>query len=400
MEQWRKNVYFLWVAILIASACWSMVMPFIPVFLAEELGVTQGVAAWAGVLGAANSLGMVVMAPVWGAVGDRMGRKMMMMRAGFVLTITYLMMSLVTSPQQLLGVRVMIGMLTGFIPTAMALVGTTTPQEHVGRALALVSTAGPTGMILGPMLGGALADLFGIRGTMIVGSLLIGIATTLVLFFVKEQFTPAKREPGGNFWSDMGEVLRHKAFAALVVTTMLSMASIAALEPVLIPFLKELLGAGAPNWQAGALYSLPGIAFIVAASWWARGGERWGYGTTITIGLSLGALMVIPQALAVTHWDFAAFRLSQGVFMASVNPGIAAAVALVVPQALRGRAFGLNQSAVAAGTMIGPLLGGFVGTLLGTRWVFVLSALLLLCAATWTWRVVTPRVNLIRNQSA
>jgi DHA1 family multidrug resistance protein-like MFS transporter len=250
------------------------------------------------------------------------------------------------------------------------------------------------------MLGGALADLFGIRGTMITGSLLICIATTLVLFFVKEQFTPAKREPGGSFWSDMGEVLRYKAFAALVVTTMLGMASIAALEPVLIPFLKELLGAGAPNWQAGALFSLPGLAFISVASWWARAGERWGYGATITLGLFMGALMVLPQALAVTHWDFAAFRLSQGVFMASINPGIAAAIAMVMPQALRGRAYGLNQSAFAAGNMIGPLMGGFVGTLLGTRWVFVLSALLLLSGAIWTWRVVTPRVNLIRDQSA
>ncbi|HYG57738.1 MAG TPA: MFS transporter, partial [Symbiobacteriaceae bacterium] len=245
MQQWQKNVYVLWVAVLIASATWSMVMPFMPVFLEKELGVTQGVSAWAGVLGAVNSLGMALMSPVWGAMGDRYGRKMMMMRAGISLVVCYGLLSLVRGPYELLGVRIMIGALTGFIPTATALVGTTTPQEHVGKALALVTTAGPTGTILGPLLGGLLWDLVGMRMSMASGSVALAIATLMVLLFVKEEFTPDRREQA-NLLADMGEVLHYRGFAVLLVTTTLGMAAMGSMEPVMIPFIKTLVGESAP----------------------------------------------------------------------------------------------------------------------------------------------------------
>ncbi len=389
MAEWKRNVYLLWIAVLIASSCWSMVMPFMPVFVEEELGVPQG-AAWAGVLGSVNSLAMAVTAPFWGAVGDRFGRKLMMMRAGVVLVIAYAVMSIVQTPYGLLGVRTAIGMLTGFIPTAIALVGTTTPQESVGKALAIVSTAPPMGQIVGPMLGGLLTDLVGMRGTMRVGSVLIAVATLMVFLFVRERFTPQKRQQG-SFLANVFEAFRYPAFGLLMVTTVLTTASIAAMEPILIPYIKELIGPGAPNWLAGTIYSLQGVAFVLAASWWTDRAKKVGYTTTVTIGLGLGALLVLPQAVAVSGWDFGALRLSQGLVMASVNPGVAALIAIVVPLSVRGRAFGINQSAFSVGAMIGPLIGGFLGTYAGYRWVFVATALILAGAALWTRYVLTPR---------
>ncbi|MFZ5828128.1 MAG: MFS transporter [Bacillota bacterium] len=392
MDQWRKNVILLWIAIFIASVCWTMVMPFMPVFLENDLGLSVGVMAWAGLLGAVNSGFNALMAPVWGAMGDRFGRKPMMLRAGLALTLAYFLMSLVSDPYQLLGVRVMIGVLTGFIPTAIALVGTTTPQEHVGKALSLVATANQSGAILGPLLGGVLADLIGLRASMVASSALIALATALVLFAVKEQFTPVQRE-SGNLLTDMGEVLRNPSFAAVLVATVIMMASQAAMEPVLVPYIKELLGDEAPNWMAGAIYSLPGIAFILAAPWWAHRAERLGYTTTVSLGLFLGAAAILPQALVSTGWTMGALRLSAGLALAAVGPGISALITLVVPRSQRGRAFGLNQSAFAIGAMLGPLLGGMVGDWAGTAWVFPVTALLLALGGVWTRFVLDPRIR-------
>ncbi|HWI66704.1 MAG TPA: MFS transporter [Symbiobacteriaceae bacterium] len=399
MQQWKKNVYLLWIAVFIASACWSMVMPFMPIFLKDELGVTEGVSAWAGVLGAVNSLGMAVMAPIWGALGDRYGRKMMMLRAGVSLCILYTLMSLVTGPYGLLGVRILIGILTGFIPTAIALVGVATPQQHVGQALSLVSTANPTGSILGPMLGGLMADLIGIRMTMVAGAICVGGATLLVFFSVKEQFTPIIRAKG-NLLGDLAEVLRDRTFATILVTSMLAMAAMSTLDPVMVPYIKELLGEGSPNWLAGALFSLPGIAFVLAAPLWASKARTWGFAGTLTAGLILGAAVIIPQAFARTAYEFGGLRLSQGLFTASVSPGIAALIAQTLPLSLRGRGFGLNQSANSAGFMLGPLLGGFIGTWAGARWVFVVTGVLFAAAALWARLVLTPRVRDAQEDAA
>ncbi|MFZ5816588.1 MAG: MFS transporter [Bacillota bacterium] len=395
MEEWRKNVLLLWVAVFIASTTWSMVMPFMPLFLEEELGVAVGVAAWAGLLGAVNSMGMAVTAPLWGALGDRFGRKVMMLRAGLFLALAYLLMSLVTGPYELLGVRVMIGMLTGFIPTATALVGTTTPQAHLGKALATVATASPAGTILGPLFGGLFADLVGMRSTMLLSAVMVAVATLLVLLAVRERFSPAVR-PQGSLLGEVGEVLRNRAFAAVLVTTVLLMASLAAMEPVLVPYIKGLLGPGAPNWLAGAIYALPGIGFLLAASWWAARAERAGYVTTVTLGLLLGALLILPQALVSTGWAMGGLRLSAGLALAAVSPGLSALITQVVPRSQRGRAFGLNQSALSLGAMLGPLAGGLVGDGLGPVYVFPLTALTLLAGAGWAWFVLGGRLRRVQ----
>lgn len=398
MEQWRKNIYILWIAVFIASACWTMVMPYMPVFLQDELGVTTGVAAWAGMLGAVNSLGMAVMSPVWGAMGDRMGRKPMMLRAGSFLALAYILMAFVTGPWGLLGVRVMIGVLTGFVPTATALVGATTPQAHVGKALSLLATAAQSGTIIGPLFGGVLMDLIGLRQTMLANGLMVGAATLLVLVAVKEQFTPSS-ERHSSMWHETSEVMQNRTFAAILVTTMLLQASLAAMEPILVPYIKGLLGPAAPNWLAGAIYALPGVAFVIAAPWWAARGERLGYVRTVLVGLAVGAVLVLPQGLSTSGWSMGGLRLTAGLALAAVSPGASALIAQVVPRAQRGRAFGLNQSALSVGAMVGPLMGGFLGDAAGPRVVFPVTALLLGLGAAWTWFVLRPLVtNQKRNE--
>jgi len=392
MESWRKNVVILWAAVFIASACWTMVMPFMPVFLGDELGVTAGVTVWAGLLGAAGSGFSVLSAPLWGALGDRFGRKAMMVRAGIFLGTFYVVMSFVRSPLELLGVRIMIGALTGFIPAATALVATTTPERHLGRALSLVQTGNQAGSILGPMVGGVLADLVGIRHTMILSGVFVLAATVLVLVAVQEQFQrPAQQQ--GNVLGDMRQMLRGGPLALVLATSILMMTSQAAMEPILVPYIKELLGPDQPNWMAGVIYSLPGVAFVIAAPWWASLGGRWGYATTVSVGLLGGALLTVPQALVTGGIGMGFFRLSAGLALASASPGIASLITELVPREQRGKAFGLNQSAYNLGSMLGPLLGGFLGDLVGTRVVFVLTAVLLAVSATWCWTIVRARVQ-------
>ncbi len=391
LPQWKRNVYVIWLALFVAAICWTMVMPFIPVYL-QQLGMTSGVEFWSGLIISVASFCSMVMSPVWGAVGDRYGRRMMMLRAGFFLMVGYVLLAFIQTPVQLMLVRAMVGALTGFVPMGVALVGVSTPQEEVGKALGLVQTAWPSGAIIGPVVGGVALDLFGLRISSIVSAVLIALATALVMLTVREQFSRPTEKPQGIL-NDIRVAAGNRLLMNVVLVTAVANATVMALEPVIVPFVQQIAGANAPSWLSGFLYALPGVAFVLMATWWAQRGEKTGYSQTVALGLILSAVLYVPQALVRGPWELGVLRLGSGMAGAAIGPGIAALLALEVPQDLRGRAFGINQAAANAGAIIGPLIGGWVGSYISARWVFVLAAVLYFFGWAWVKRAVEPKVT-------
>lgn len=391
MAQWRKNVYVLWLAIFMAAICWTMVMPFIPDYL-KELGVTEGAEFWSGIIIAVSAVCSMVMSPIWGAVGDRFGRRLSMLRAGVFLAAGCVLMALVQGPVQLLLVRMMIGLLTGFVPMAIALVGVSTPQHEVGRALGLVQTAWPSGSLIGPVVGGAMADWVGIRGSAWVSAVLILLSTALVMVMVKEEFSPPASERR-SVWGDVMAAASHKVLLVIVLITAAAQTAIMALEPVLVPFVKEIAGTQASGLLSGLLFSVPGLAFIFMAPWWARRGERSGYAKTVATGLLGSGFLYVLQTFVQGPWQLGALRLMSGATGAAIGPGVAALLATAVPRDLRGRAYGLNQSASALGNIIGPLVGGYIGSYVNARGAFLFAGAVYLFGWIFTARVVAPRAH-------
>ena len=373
-----------------AAVCWTSVMPFTPVYLGE-MGVATNVEFWAGLIGAVGSAGTMVMAPVWGAIGDRFGRRLGMLRAAIFLMMGYALMALVETPLELLLVRLIIGVLTGFVPMAVALIGVSTPREQIGPALGLVQTAWPAGNLLGPMLGGAIADWLGLRAAMWASAVILGTISLCVYLLVREQFTPPPKEQNRMF-RDLQHAASYPVLIPIILVSSVSMASFGVLDPVLVPFVKGLLGADSPSWLAGFLYSVPGVAFVLTAPWWARRGERIGFHKTVAAGLLVSGLLYLPTTFVTGPWQFGLLRVAIGVAGAAIGPGVATMLATAVPRELRGRAFGLNQSAASAGAVVGPLMGGAVASFLGQRGVFILTAGILLAGYLWVTRVLTPRL--------
>ncbi|WP_332698146.1 MFS transporter [Halalkalibacter lacteus] len=162
MEIWKRNLWVLWIGAFITSASYTMVIPFLPLFLLE-LGVKQHTELWSGFLFSSAFLAGAIASPFLGNLADKYGRKLMIIRAGIFLFLIYTLTAFVTNPYELLTLRVMQGLLTGFIPGTIALIGTNTPNHKVGYALAMISTSTAAGGVLGPLLGGGIAQLAGSR---------------------------------------------------------------------------------------------------------------------------------------------------------------------------------------------------------------------------------------------
>lgn len=399
----KRNLSILWLGCFLTAVSFSLVMPFLPVFI-QQLGVTDHLETWAGATFAVTFLSSTVMSPIWGNMADRYGRRIMVIRSGASIGLVYLVMAFVTNHYQLFLLRFFNGMFSGFIPSSIALIATNTSERNVGRALAALSTAMASGQILGPLIGGTLADAVGIRPAMLVASGMMFMATMLVVFGVKETIRGQDR-PRTTVLQDLRTAAGNPRLVTVLVGMMVVNASIMSVEPILTlhvrslqqeawltAAVKALFGrADAVNMISGAIFSLPALALVLVARAWARRAEQVGYPVVMSLGLGLAGLFVLPQFLARTALQLGALRLCYGLCQAAVQPSVNAVIAGSVPSEFRGRAYGISTSAMFIGNVGGPVFGGLIANYYGASWVFISTGALLIAAALWVWvRLVTP----------
>lgn len=384
MESWKKNLWILWFGSFIVSSSFSMVVPFLPLFLID-LGVTDNIELWSGIIFSVAFFAGAVSSPFWGAVGDKYGRKPMIIRAGLVLFVIYILMAFVTNPYQLLILRILQGLLSGFIPGAIAIVGTNTPEKKVGYALSMMSTATATGSIMGPLLGGVLASLFSNRLSFVIAGGLCFLATLLVIMWVKEEkFVPNKERVSVIHTFKLAG--QNRALLIVLVLTLLTQFSVMTIEPVIPLYIVELGGSSSnTSMLAGFVFSIVGIASILFAARWGRLADKIGFRKVLLIGLLAGGIGSLAQVLFSSIWGFSAIRFIYGAFFCAVFPALNGLVVRSTSAEFRGRAFSLNQTASQLGGMLGPLVGGVISGIFNIHTVFLMTGILLLITTALTY---------------
>ncbi|MBW0933659.1 MFS transporter [Priestia megaterium] len=379
MVYWKRNLIILWIGCFFASASYSMVIPFLPLFL-TQIGVHRHLELWSGAIFSSAFLAGAISSPYWGMLADKYGRKPMIIRAGVFLSLIYILTAFVTNLYELLTLRIMQGLLTGFIPGAIALIGTNTPDKKVGYALAMISTATASGGILGPLLGGGLADLLSNRWAFASAGILILFPTILVIFCVKEvNFTPNKSK--GSVLNDIKVSITNQSFMLVLFLTLITTCSLMIIEPVLPIYIAQLNVASQNTaFLTGLVYSLPGMASILFGPYFGKLADKIGFQKTLIIGLFGGGLGSILQIAFRDIVGFSIIRFVYGIFFCAVFPALNGLIVKSTSEEFRGRAFGLNQTANQLGSMIGPLLGGVMGGFFPMYSVFLMTGFLLLVA--------------------
>lgn len=377
---WKRNLVVLWVGVFFCSTAYSLSIPFLPLFLYNTLGVHENLEAWSGISFGITFLTGAFIAPFWGSLADRYGRKMMMIRAGFCLVLIYFLYYLVTDPYVFLGVRMLEGLLAGFVPSAIALVATNTPEEHAGYALGIMATSGATGGIVGPLIGGVVSHLWGNREAFLFSSLLVLVAALIATFFVREVHVALKKR--SSVRDDLRVAMLNRPFMIVLGLSMMVTVSVMLLEPLLTVYVLQL-GASEQDasLSSGIIFSAIGIATVLAAPRWGRVGNKIGYTKILFFGLIGGGIGSALQFFFTNLYGFGILRFLYGLFFAAVYPAINALIVKVIEPDFRGRAFGLNQSAIQFANMIGPILGGFLGGVIPIRVIFIINGAALLLTA-------------------
>jgi MFS transporter, DHA1 family, multidrug resistance protein len=396
VQVWKRNLWVLWIGVFFTSASFSMVIPFLPIFLLQ-IGVHEHTEIWSGVLFSSAFFAGAIASPFWGRVADKYGRKPLLIRAGLALFVVYTLTAFVTNPYQLLGLRITQGLLSGFIPGAIALIGTNTPSNKIGYSLSMISSASASGGIMGPLLGGGIASLVGNRIAFGSAGFFALISTLLVIFLVTEEnFTPNKDR--GSIRNDFKLALANRPFMLVIGLTAITACSVMTIEPVLPLYIVDLGGSSEhASLIAGIVFSLPGIASVIFAPFWGKWADKVGFQKVLFIGLMGGGIGSIAQILFTQIWGFSISRFIFGVFFCAVFPALNGLVVKTTAEDFRGRAFGLNQTATQIGGMIGPIIGGVIGGFFPVQIVFIVTGILLLVAMVMA-NVNAKDLNRVKGQ--
>lgn len=376
MTIWQRNLLVLWIGTLITSASYSMVIPFLPLFLLQ-IGVHTHVEVWSGALFSVAFLAGAIASPYWGSMADRYGRKPMIIRAGIALCVTYGLTAFVRDPYELLALRILQGLLSGYIPGAIALIGTNTPEDRVGYSLSMISAASASGGILGPLLGGSIAHLTNNRMAFGSASVLVLISTVLAILWVKEEkFVPAAHR--SSVFGAVRDATHNRPLMTALSLNICVSFSIMTIEPVLTLYIAQLNHSTAnASFIAGIVFSLSGIASVLFAPMWGRLADKVGFHKVLVVGLVGGTVWTLLQLPFHNVWAFAGVRFMYGAFFCAVYPAINGLIVRSTDMTFRGRAFGLNQTANQIGNMLGPTVGGLVGDVSSIHGVFWVTGLLL-----------------------
>ncbi|SEM71583.1 MFS transporter [Lihuaxuella thermophila] len=385
MGSWRRNLYILMVSQFLVMSAMSMIIPFLPLYL-QEMGIKNPAETqlWAGVIFGVNFLSAFIMAPIWGSMADRYGRKIMVLRSGFGMAVVIFLTGLATSPLQLLFLRLLNGTISGFIPASISLTATNTPKEKVGYALGMLQSGGVAGSIMGPFIGGILAEMIGFRMIFFLTATVIAIATLVVLFAVKEECKPQKKEKKPNFWKDGSAILHQRPLVLFFIVGVFVQFAMMGPMPLMSLFVDQLgVPGGYVAFFAGLVPAATGLANMIASPLLGKLGDRYGSERVLFFAMLGAALFFIPHWFVHSIWQLLVIRFLLGLCVGGLLPSLSALIRKFAPPGKESTAFGYQSSANFLGNMLGPVTYGYLSGLTGIREVFLLTSLLLVCAAVW-----------------
>lgn len=375
-QHWRRNLAVCVCGSFTTIIAMTLMLPFLPLYV-EQLGVrdTAAIVQWSGVVYGATFLTAAVTAPLWGRLADRYGRKLMLVRASLGMAIVMSLMGSAHTIWQLLLLRLIAGLLGGYASGSMVLVATQTPKARCGWALGVLSSGIMAGNVVGPLLGGSLPSLIGIRSTFHAAGAIIFLTFIATVFFIKRDTPAAKDRTGkGTSW---GAIEDKRPVYAMLFTGMLLMLANMSIEPIITVYVQTLVPPAQTAFVSGLVMSAAALGSILSASRLGKLADRIGHWNVIIASLAVCAVLLIPQALVTAGWQLIALRFAMGLALGGLLPCIASVIRHSVPPSVAGTMLGYSTSSQYVGQVTGPLVGGFFGGHLGMRSVFWGTAVLM-----------------------
>lgn len=379
MKRWRINLYTIWFAQILSLTSFGLGLPFIPFYI-QELGVVDPdrIKLYTGLLSSIPAVGMGIMAPVWGILADKWGKKLMLLRAMFFAVFILIGMGLSANANQLLLFRTAQGMLTGTVTAASTLVASSTPQKHLSFGLGFLSSSTFIGLTAGPALGGFIAESAGYRTSFLIGAFLMLLDFLLVLFIVKENKSSTIQTPTDTIQKpkeqkiskqenkkDKKHIPLLSIFTPTIIGMMLVLLCMRVSRTVFRPYLPLYIQHVRTQIEGtaritGIISSLIGMMTALSGLTLSRLGDRLNKLKLLKILLIFGIILSAPLIFTNTILQLTIIFCALFFTIGGIEPLVMSLNSQNISSDKHGMLFGAQTFVVSIGWALSPVMGSYI----------------------------------------
>ena len=386
METWKRTVYISLVCVFCTAFGVSQLAPILPLYF-HDLGVQtpEAMSLWSGLATGATYIIVCLAAPFWGRVADKKGRKITLIRSSFGMALCNILIAFQTTPEGVVLIRLIQGLVSGFYSASITLIASESPIERTGWALGLLASANLAGSLIGPLLGGYIADTVGIRNDFIIVGALMGLAGVLATIFIHENYVPQPNPEKLSICKLKEQIPEFNSIVALCVASFIYAICIMSLQPVISVYIKGIVPSDTENlaFIAGAVFSAMGIAQLMSSSPLGKLVDKIGPRKVLVVSLIYVGILNIPQAYVSDVYQLAIIRFLQGFGLGGMLPALNTYLSSKTPREFTGQVFSYNQSCLFFGYFLGSVGGASLMAWLGFTTLFWVSGGLFIISALW-----------------
>ncbi len=377
MEGWKKNLYVIWIALFFTMVGMSMVVPFLPLYI-RDLGVSEQVEVerWSGLAFAGPFILSFFLTPVWGMLGDKYGKKAMVLRAIIGLSLSQFLIGMSQDVYQLILFRMFQGAASGFIPASLALVSSSSPKEKSGYTIGILQTAISSGTIIGPLMGGLIADMTSHRLVFYITGSVCLISGLLVLLFVKDHKVFSEKKQ--SIIDNLKFSFSNKLISTIIISIAITQMSVSITQPGFVLFIETMIeNKEYLSTISGILFGITGVATAISSPLWGKRNDMRGVKKSLFIAMVGGTIALILHTFTYNYFYLIPIRLILGFCIGGMIPVFYSVISNNTPDDRKSGIMGVASSFTILGNMIGPLTYSIFSPLFGLRYIFMFAGILL-----------------------
>ncbi len=379
-SHWKLNLAMLWFSQILVMAGFAAMVPFIPLFIKNELGIfeTAALATYVSAFNFFGTMAYAIFCPIWGILGDKFGIKPMLLRGTFLTAFIFPLMAYVHTPAMLIFLRFLSAACAGTTAASQIMIARTTPDNKQGFALGVLSTAIWGGAVLGNVIGGLLIHYYSFMHAFWFCGILYFIAGFSVLF-TKDDMTRTNA-------STQETSLRKRfipSFSRVVLIMLVLFFVMGLIRNIEIPYIALRIEELTSKEEAAYLTGI--ISAIVCCGAILSGIVNGYLADKLSAKQLLLPIFIISAfSLFFQGWGniivFTVARTFLFLMAGGLQPILQKVLSAVTPKENRGSSFGLSSLAQNSGNMLAAVIGGCCFTYLHTNGVFFTAAIFFLLA--------------------